>query len=325
MRSMLSQFRDDVYAWFPHRADALMDLLDAMSSSPGARSVVELSENPLFRRQYGSIHDGIEQLFVPQSEASCLGERQTLEQALVRVLVPYLPTPQRRFWLLGIDVTPAARPYARTLSDRGSVYQPNPVKGVKPVTVGHQYSSVVLFPEKGGPDDPPWVIPLLVNRVSTTETKRAAGLAQIGRLLDDEMLPFPAELCVTVADSDYSAVTFLGGVAAYSNHITIARFAANRTVYRQAPPPEPGHGRGHPTWFGAPMALKDPTTWDEPAHVVQTIFTTRKGQIYTVHIEGWHDLLLRGKRGLPMHMHPFTIVRIRILNDQGQPVFRRPL
>ncbi len=202
MRSMLSQFRHDVYAWFSHRADALMDLLDALSSTPGARSVVELSENPLFRRQYGSVHDGIDQLCVPQSEVSRLQERQEREQALVRLLVPYLPKPQRHFWLLGIDVTPASRPFARTLSDRGDVYRPNPVKGVKPITSGHQYSVVVLFPEKGTPDAPPWVIPLLVNRVSTTDTKRAAGLAQIERLLQDEALPFHHELCVTVTDSD---------------------------------------------------------------------------------------------------------------------------
>jgi len=325
MCSIFSQFRDDVYAWFPHRADALMDLLDAMSSSPGARSVVELSENPLFRRQYGSVHDGIEQMFVPQSETSCLRERQDQEQALVRLLVPYLPTPQRGFWLLGIDVTPSSRPCARTLTDRGFVYRPNPVKGVKPMTIGHQYSIVVLFPEKDRRDDPPWVIPLLVNRVSTTQTKRAAGLAQIGRLLSDETLPFHDELCVTVADSDYSAVTFLGGVAAYPNLITIARFAANRKVYRPAPPSENAHARGHPTWFGAPMLLKDPTTWDEPDDRAQTTFTTRKGKIHTVHLEGWHDLLLRGKRRLPMHTHPFTLVRARVLNDQGLPVFRRPL
>ena len=325
MRSMLSQFRHDVYAWFAHRADALMDLLDALSSTPGARSVVELSENPLFRRQYGSVHDGIEQLFVPQSEASCLQERQEREQALVRLLVPYLPKPQRHFWLLGIDVTPASRPFARTLSDRGYVYRPNPVKGVKPITIGHQYSVVVLFPEKGTPDAPPWVIPLLVNRVSTTETKRAAGLAQIERLLQDETLPFQKELCVTVADSDYSAVTFLGGVATYPDHITIARFAGNRTVYRSPPSPETHPGRGHPTWFGAPMSLQDPTTWDEPDDVAQTTFTTRKGRVYTVHIEGWHDMLLRGKQGLPMHEHPFTLVRVRVLNDQGQLVFQRPL
>ncbi len=325
MCSMLTRFRHDVYAWFSHRADALMDLLDALSSTPGARSVVELSENPVFRRQYGSVHDGIEQVFVPRSEATRLQERQEREQELVRLLVPYLPKPQRHFWLLGIDVTPASRPFARTLTDRGYVYRPNPVKGVKPMTIGHQYSMVVLFPEKGTPDAPPWVIPLLVNRVSTTETKREAGLKQITRLLQDEALPFHTELSVTVADSDYSAVTFLGGLTAYANHITIARFAGNRTVYRRPPPPEDGRGRGHPKWFGARMSLRDPATWDQPDDVAQTTFTTRKGQVYTVHVEGWHDMLVRGKRNLPMHQHPFTLVRIRVLNDSGKPVFQRPL
>lgn len=325
MSSMFSQFRKDVYEWFPHRADALMDLLDALSSNPGAGSVVELSESPLFRRQYGSVHDAIEQLFVPRSETTRLPERQQMEQALVRLLVPYLPTPQRGFWLLGLDVTSASRPFARALSDRSYVYRPNPVKGVKPITIGHQYSTVVLFPEKDRRDDPPWVIPLLVNRVSTTDTKRAAGLAQLGRLLSDETLPFNEDLCVTVADSDYSAVTFLGGVAIYPDHVTIARFAGNRTVYRPPASPETTPGRGHPKWFGARMSLHDPTTWDEPDDVAKTPFTTRKGRVYTVHIEGWHEMLVRGKRGLPMHQHPFTLVRVRILNTQGHPVFQRPL
>jgi hypothetical protein len=202
MLSILEQFRNDVYTWFSQRADALMDLLDALSSNTTARSAVELSENPLFRRQYSSVHDGIEHLSVPLSEGSRLQERQEMEQALVRLLVPYLPRPQRRFWLLGTDVTSASRPFARTLSDRTFVYQPNPVKGVKPITIGHQYSVVALLPEKSGPDEPPWVIPLLVNRVSSTETKREAGVAQIGRLLDDETLPFHEELSVNVADSD---------------------------------------------------------------------------------------------------------------------------
>lgn len=325
MLSILEQFRNDVYAWFPHRADALMDLLDALSSNPTARSVVELSENPLFRRQYSSVHDAIEHLSVPDSEASRLRERQDLEQALLRLLIPYLPRPQRQFWLFGTDVTSASRPFARTLSERTFVYQPNPVKGITPITIGHQYSVVAMLPEKGSPDEPPWVIPLLVNRVTSTETKREAGLGQIGRLVNDETLPFHKDLCVDVADSDYSAVTYLGGIAEYPNLITIARFAGNRTVYRKASPSEDSSGRGHPPWFGASMSLKEPKTWDEPDEVTQTTFTTRKGQVYTVHLEGWHDLLLRGTWGLPMHRYPLTLVRAHVRDTQSKPVFTRPL
>ena len=54
-------------------------------------------------------------------------------------------------------------------------------------------------------------------------------------------------------------------------------------------------------------------------------FTTRKGQSYTVQIEAWHDMLVRGKRDLPMHQHPFTLVRGRVLDAQGKMVFPRPL
>ena len=41
--SQLKQFRQELYEAFDHRADALMELLDALSSTPNARSVAELS------------------------------------------------------------------------------------------------------------------------------------------------------------------------------------------------------------------------------------------------------------------------------------------
>lgn len=224
-------------------------------------------------------------------------------------------------------MTSASRPFARTLSDRTFVYQPNPVKGGKPVTIGHQYSVLAVLPEKTRATEPPWVIPLLVNRVTSQETKRAAGLSQMTRLVEDEILPFHQELCVNVVDSDYSAVTYLGGIAKQPHLVTIARLPGNRTVYRRATPPPDGTPchRGHPTWFGAPMSLKDPNTWDAPDEVATTTFTTRKGKTYTVQLEAWHDLVRRGKRDLPMHRYPFTLVRGRVLDDQGQLVFARPL
>lgn len=327
MLTQLEQFRNDLYEWFPHRADTLMDLVDALSSNTTARSVVELSLNPLFRREYSSLHEGIAQLFMPRHPQTCLPERQEWEQTLLRVLVPYLPGPQRAFRLLGTDVTSAARPFARTLSDRMYVYQPNAVQGVKPVTIGHQYSVLAILPEKSQTASPPWVIPLLVNRVTSKETKRAIGLSQVTRLVDDPTLPFHQEFCVNVLDSDYSAVRYLGGVASKPNLVSIVRLPGNRTVYRQAVsrPADTPARRGHPTWFGAPMSLKTPATWGPPDEVALTTFTTRNGQTYTVHLEGWYDKLRRGKRDLPMHQHPFTLVRARVLDAQGDQVFTRPL
>ena len=52
----LKQFRQQLYSSFACRGDTIMDLLDALSSNTTAKSVVELSLNPLFRSGYGSIY-----------------------------------------------------------------------------------------------------------------------------------------------------------------------------------------------------------------------------------------------------------------------------
>ena len=155
----LEQFRLELYEVLPYRRDTLFDLLDALSSNSTARAVVELSLSPFFRRKYSSITDGIDHFFqdtVPAKEGE---KRREWEQELVRVIGPYLPPLQeRKFWLFGIDVTAQPRPFAKTLADRTYVYQPNTLKGNKPVNIGHQSSILAYLPEKGE-TSPPWLVP----------------------------------------------------------------------------------------------------------------------------------------------------------------------
>lgn len=322
MTTKLEQFREDAYQCFPYRSDALMELLDALSSNTTAQSVVELSLNPLFQREYCSIYDAIDNLNPADADETNI---ETAHNRFIRLLSPYLPTPKRHFWLIATDVTSNPRPYSRTLEDRGFVHQPNPVKGVKPISIGHQYSVIAVLPEKDSPSDPPWIAPLMANRVQGKEAKRETGLSQINRLMEDQTLPFKDELCVSVVDSDYAAINYLSRVCDHSNLVTIARLPGNRTVYR-TPSPEPnGVRRGHPTWFGKPMPLQKPSEWDKPDEVVETSFTTSKGKHCTAQIEGWRDMLFRGKRDVPMHEHPFTLVRVRVFDEEGNLVFRRPM
>ena len=56
----LQNFRKGAYESFEHRPDALMELLDAVTSNPNARSVAELSLSPYFHRQYSSVFDAID-------------------------------------------------------------------------------------------------------------------------------------------------------------------------------------------------------------------------------------------------------------------------
>jgi hypothetical protein len=56
----LAQYRARIFSFFNKRKDAVMNLLDAISShAHQARSVVQLSEAPCFERQYSSITKAI--------------------------------------------------------------------------------------------------------------------------------------------------------------------------------------------------------------------------------------------------------------------------
>ena len=327
--SQLKQFRQELYEMFDLRRDALMELIDALSSTPDARSVVELSLSSFFRREYSSVYDAIAHFFQPSEPEKADEEWRAWEKKWVRLVVPYLPEPQRRkFWLFGTDVVPIPRLFARTLPDRTYVYQPNTVvRGNKPVTIGHQYSHLVFFPEKAYADDPPWAVPLVVRRVHSDEKATSMWVEQIRVLMEDETLPFHEGLCVHVGDSVYSAVTALGPVTEqeYENLVNVARVSSNRVFYRQPPLVEEKSSKGHPTWYGERFDLKDSSTWGEPDQVQETTFTTRKKRTYRVRLEGWHNLLMRGKKGFPMHKHPFTLIRVRMLDEQGRPVHERTM
>src|SRR5215207_596694 len=141
----LVQFRQKLYQNFTNRADTLMELVDALCSNASARSVVEYSLTPCFRRTYSTLYKALAEWIWDTSN-------------LARLLAPSLPRPsERSFWLLGVDVTPQPRPFAPTLPDRSLVYQPNPVAGNTPVTIGHQYSTVALLMEAHAPRSSSWV------------------------------------------------------------------------------------------------------------------------------------------------------------------------
>lgn len=316
--TQLQQFRQAVYQNFNKRADTLMDLMDALSSNVSAQSVVELSLSPAFRRGYSALFTALDEW-----------EPEKGSKNLAQLAGPYLPKPERLpFWLLCTDVTPQPRVHARTLEDRSYVYQPNTIKSNKPITIGHAYSSVVLLPEEESEHGPVWVVPLSTQRVKSSEDKEMVGALQIQKLLEDENLPFHNQLCVEVEDSGYSKPVFLEKNRQKTNLVTIARARNTRTFYRQPAPVTDTEAAGHPAWYGAPFMLPDSSTWHKPDATATTGMVSLHGKTYRVEIEAWHNMLMKGKCKpvvLPMHKHPFTLVRIRLFNTKGELAFQRPL
>lgn len=310
-----TQFRNQVYQNFSKREDSAMELLDALCSMPNARSVVELCLSPHFKHQYPSIYKSI-----------AVAGWEDIN--LSRLVGPYLSAPQENYWLIGVDGTPQKRQFAYTLSDRGYIYYPNPVGANKPITIGHEYSSVALLPEVGSQMAKSWVVPLSTQRVSTEDDKELVGAEQIKTLLDDHELPWYGELVVNVGDSRYSKPAYLHAV--HRDHpglITIAKVRSNRTLYHYLPPPEdkPTH---RPAFKGDAFKLHDPATHTKPDETFELeIKGQKKGREHTALIEVWEDMVMPGKnkpKRIQMENYPFRLVRITCFDKNGNEVYARP-
>ena len=291
-----------------------MDLMDALSSNTTARTAVELTLNPHFRRHYTALNKAV--------RVNSISDEQ-----LSRLTAKMIERPQaRQFHLLGTDVTSRPRPYAETMKDRGFVYQPHTIKGNKPIAIGHQYSFVALLPECDKAKVGNWVLPLAMKRVGSQENKEMVGAQQVAALLNDETLPFGNDLCVEVADSAYSKPTYLNANRDKKNFVSIVRARGTRTFYRQPGSVKPGSlKQGHPAWYGEPFCLKVPDTWEAPDQIAETTFGSHKKISYRVEIQAWSNMLMRGGKNLPMHKHPFTLVKIRLYNQKGAALFQKPL
>lgn len=310
------QFREILYQNFNKRADTAFELVDALCGFPAAESPVQLSLAPEFRRTYTALYKAIDEV-------------NWKDISVAKLVANSVPSPMALpFWLLVVDVTPQPRPFAWTLSDRGYVYYPNPVGGNKPITVGHQYSTVALRTEKEPQLTKSWVVPTSVRRVATQEDKELVGAQQIGELLADPELPWHGALTVAAGDTSYSKPAYLHANCAAPDLVTVARVRSNRTFFRQFVYPDGQPPPHRPKCYGAAFKLPDPTTWPTPDATTEFCYTSRRGKQYTVVLQGWHNMLMRGKNKpvrLPMAQHPFTLVRVMVYRADGTPVFSRPL
>ncbi len=312
------EFRDDLYLLFPKRADAIMDLIDAISNNTIAASPTELSLNPFFQRQYGSIHAAIKNL-------AATGKLDFLQKTLLPIVARNIPEPVNRpFYLLAGDATSCSRPFSSTLKDRGVQHASNPTLNNKPITIGHSYSALTALPEKDALNSPAWVIPLLMNRVPSDKKATEIAADQLQVVLEDDSLPFKSHLTASALDSGYSRKTFLHDTK-HPNYVNIVRMRGNRKFYRQLKNTKSNGSKGHPVWYGSLFHMHDPSTWGTPDSEDMTPITFKNRRIAVAAIQTWNDLLMRGGKNIPMHQLPFNLLRVSVTDENGQPVFIRPL
>ncbi|MEM6714790.1 MAG: transposase [Cyanobacteria bacterium P01_C01_bin.147] len=239
----LRQFRQAIYESFPYRRDSLLDLLDAFSSNDRARSIVELSLNACFRRQYSALYKAVAAAYLESDYPVCSLEAYQQGAALLKTLPPLTQLPYPVF---GLDETPNERLFARCLSDRQNIHRSTPVAAQRPVSEGHNYSVLGAFPEAGAADWSRWALPLIIDRVSSVSNAIEVAHTQIAQLLSyPQSTTWP--LKVLSVDSRYPTPAFLYGLRDYADLVVIARVRRNRTFYCQ---PDPHRSPTRPRWYG---------------------------------------------------------------------------
>ena len=234
--SKLAAFRQSVYRCLTKARDTLFELIDAILTTPQLGSFPELSCAPVFRRQWPSLYQAAQDGALDRQE-------------LLKIEVENLPTDCRP--LLVGDHTAWSRPQARTLADRSFEHQPTPIRGQKPITIGHAYSTLGVVPDKEGS----WFLPLLHERIKTDTTASVKMAEQL-----KEVCPLAPQRPLGLFDSEYGSGVFVKQTEGVNCDL-LFRLRPNRKL-RLAPGLYKGRGR-HPK-HGAIFRLSDPTTWPIP-------------------------------------------------------------
>lgn len=267
--------------------DAQMDLVDALLTTPQAKSVVGLSLSPLFQRQWPSIY-------------AALDRGRLDSRRLERQYVAMLSRQERPLWVT--DATTWPRPEARTVPDRGFHHLPTTTANT-PVGIGHRYSTVTAIPEAQGS----WVLPLSHERIPLGQSEVACGAGQVRRLVK-------GVTCrpLVLADSLYAGPLWLNETADL-NIDTLARLRPNRALYRR---PVRRSTLGRPPLDGPVLNLRQADSWSDPDQ--QALIEDDNLGVVTLSV--WHHLHFKTARD-----HEVSVIQVCLSRRGPQLSGYKPL
>jgi hypothetical protein len=257
----LRAFRHQVYGLIGNGRDALFDLMDAVLVSRSVHSFAELSLSAVFRRQWSSLYEALQDSEPPRVK-------------LMNLYIQQIPV-DKPIVLAG-DHTAWSRLQAETLRERTFEHQANPMSGAKPVTLGQGYSTIGWVPEAQGS----WSLPLLHERITSADTPIETAAKQL-RQLCQRLTVRPLSLW----DAEYGCAPFLLKTADIACD-KLMRLRSNRVLYGA---PVAYCGIGRPRKHGDKFKLNDPTSWWQPDEE-QPVEDEKWGQL---RLQIWHKLHLR--------------------------------
>jgi hypothetical protein len=259
----LQPFRQALYGCFARRADALMDLTDALLTAGPVPSPAHLSLEAVHRRGWGSLY-------------AALAKGRINSTALRNLLVQYPLAAGQPVY--AVDCSVWARGAALTSPERGYYYHSSRHTGGIPVVAGWSYQWISQLSFR--PDS--WTAPLDVQRVPRTADVNTVAATQIKDLLP--RLPLGTSLPLFVFDAGYDPVQLALDVAGVAVP-TLVRLRKDRCFYAD-PTTVATMRKGRPPRHGHKFDCTAPATCLPPTVELRT----EDPQYGTVRVRAWADL-----------------------------------
>jgi hypothetical protein len=281
-------FRQRAHQYLGRAHDATFELVDAVLTTRRVYSFAELSQSPLFRRQWSSVYEALQ-------------DSRPQRQRLMRLYLEQIPRDGPI--VLAGDHTGWPRPEAKRLRERTYEHQADSGGSLGPVSLGQGYSTLAWIPESEGS----WALPLRHERITSWESPISLAAFQLKQVC--KHLPHRP---LSLWDSEYGCASFVVKTADIQAD-KLMRLRSNRNLWG-APPPYSGLGR--PRLHGDCFKLNDPTTWRD----AEQDLTVVHPKLGSVRVRAWSQMHFRQAA-----KHPMTLMQVQRLDEAGQPRSTRPL
>jgi hypothetical protein len=304
----LLAFRAAVYAAVGRRADALFELLDALTSAGAVPSPVHLTLETVHRRGWGSFYAALAHGEIPAAAVEAVLAQHPLAAAAGGPAS------------YGVATSVWPRCDAETSPERGVSHHSSRHSNGQPIVAGwsFQWGAQLSLTRDS------WTAPLGVRRVPPGTNVNAAAATQstdlVARWPDDGQVPLFA------FDSGYDSVQ-LGEAVAELVVAIVVRLREGRCFYADPPPPpRAANGKrrgGRPRRHGAKFACADPATgWAPTAE--HTEHDPQYGQVRVRAWSGVHAQVQnhpgRGTRGpRPLQRGTLLLVEVERLPHHTRP------
>jgi len=297
----------------------------ALASFKSAKSVVQLSESPIFHYQYSSISDAITNL------ARTSAERNERRKLLQRLFLEHFELKPIIDWQT--DGVSLFREHSRCLKDLQFVHKANPVvRGNKPIGIGYPllFINAADFKNK-------WSLPFEVEIVGKETDYVSLAAKKFARICRRK--EFENRLNINTADASFGCPKYLSPTSKILNLVSITRLRHGRKVSFA----ERKKTLGTPQIYGEDWYLREESgdwslkkkdkiikkyqrsIYEKEADEESVVFTqTKKGRELRIEISRWNAQLMHSSDGYRMKEAEFDLVSFRVLDVKlGERVFKK--